>query len=478
MRGDARRVRFIAFFMLTLTGNLGLIVSLDLATFYLFFALMTFAAYGLVIHAADAPALRAGRVYIVMAVLGEGFLIAGLIAAAGATGTLQIAELRAALGTSPWRDTVLALLWVGFGVKAGLLGVHLWLPLAHPVAPTPASAVLSGAMIKAGLLGWLLFLPLEAADPQWRSGLALWGLAAALFGVAAGLAQRDPKVMLAYSSISQMGLMLVALAVGSAGAAADPTVAAFYAAHHGLAKAALFLGVAVVAATAHGSSARYAVLIGLAVPAAALVGAPWTSGAIAKGLVDAQLAGASAPLAWVKPWLTVAAVGTGVLMIRLLVVLASSARAHHGDLGLRAVVAWLALSAASALAAYWLAMPWVLRTAEPQASPLAAALPLVAAALLALAFAAVPKPWRGRAPRVPPGDLIALLDAALLQHALRESVSKVGQGSGRLWMGAVRIERRARRRLLVEIGREEFAFPVLAGVLVLLTLSALLAASM
>jgi hydrogenase-4 component B len=284
--------------------------------------------------------------------------------------------------------------------------------------------------------------------------------------------------MLAYSSISQMGLMLAALAIG-AGAAAEfdgAAVAAFYAAHHGLAKAALFLGVGVVAATARGSRARAAVLIVLVVPALALVGAPWTSGAAAKGLLETQLAG-QASLAWVKPWLTVAAVGTGALMIRLLLALASSESGAGERLGVRPVAAWLVLSAVSALGAWWLVMPWALPLPVKPAAPLGALLPLGVALLLALAWGLVQRSTRWSAPHMPPGDVIALMDAGPAHRALLGTVDLAAHISNRVWAWAVRSERRARRRLLVEIGREEFAFPVAAGAVVLIALSALLIAS-
>ena len=94
----------------------------------------------------------------------------------------------------------------GFGIKAGALALHFWLPLAHPAAPVPASAVLSGAMIKAGLLGWLRFLPLGyAALPAAGLGLVGVGLAAALIGAAAGALQRNPKTVLAWSSVARWG---------------------------------------------------------------------------------------------------------------------------------------------------------------------------------------------------------------------------------------------------------------------------------
>jgi len=88
--------------------------------------------------------------------------------------------------------------------------LHFWLPLAHPVAPTPASAVLSGAMIKAGLLGWLLTLPLsETALPQWGTLMIMVGALASIGAALIGVCQHQAKAVLAYSSISQMGLITI-----------------------------------------------------------------------------------------------------------------------------------------------------------------------------------------------------------------------------------------------------------------------------
>ena len=222
---DPRRHIFIAFFLATLSGNLGVCLAMDAASFYLTFAVMTFAAYGLVVHEGDAEARRAGRVYLIMAVLGEALLIAGLLLLAGAAQTHFLPEMaRAAAMEMP--NLAYALLFLGFGVKAGVPLLHMWLPLAHPVAPTPASAVLSGAMIKAGLLGWLRFLPLgEATVPALGAVILGLGLFAAFFGVVAGLVQRQPKTLLAYSSISQMGLMTLAVGAGSTGGIAWPACA-------------------------------------------------------------------------------------------------------------------------------------------------------------------------------------------------------------------------------------------------------------
>jgi formate hydrogenlyase subunit 3/multisubunit Na+/H+ antiporter MnhD subunit len=353
------RPRFFFFFLLTLSGNLGLVVAQDLATFYLFFALMTFAAYGLIVHEGGEEAIRAGRVYMMLAVLGEGMLLAGGLLAAEAAPSLRMSEVSAALAASPSRDLAIALLFLGFGVKAGILPLHVWLPLAHPVAPTPASAVLSGSMIKAGLLGWLRFLPVgEAAPAEWGTIVVVLGLVGAVFGVVAGVVQEDPKTILAYSSISQMGIMTAVVGAGllHTGTARMAVGAVLvYALHHSLVKGALFLGVGVATARAATPSGRRLVRAGLAFAALAMAGAPLTSGSLAKHYV--KEAAHLTPEAWahrLDVLLPLTAVGTTLLMARFLQQTFRSSRidVHHRLIsGLW--IPWLALLLAAA-GAVWI----------------------------------------------------------------------------------------------------------------------------
>ena len=122
---------------------------------------MGLAAYGLVIHNGDAAALRAGRVYLAMTLVAEAALLAALILIFEHTGTLAPAPAQL-MGSGDW---AIGLLIFSLGIKAGLVLLHVWLPLAHPAAPVPASAVLSGTMIKAALIGWMRFLPLGSGSP-------------------------------------------------------------------------------------------------------------------------------------------------------------------------------------------------------------------------------------------------------------------------------------------------------------------------
>ena len=315
-----RRDRFFAFFLLSQSGNLGLILAQDMLSFYLFFALMSFSSYGLIIHHGDAPALRAGRVYMALVVLGEAMLFAALVMLADNAGTVRFNELGGAVRS----HLTIALLFFSFGIKAGALPFHFWLPLAHPVAPVPASAVLSGVMIKAGLLGWIRFLPTgEGVAPEWGVFLLFMGLIAAFAAVAAGVGQDDAKTVLAYSSISQMGLITVGLGgaalLQSGGHFPASSAVTFYALHHALTKGALFLGAGVMIRSSGRPLVRLFVFCGLVYCALSLSGLPFTSGAAAKAGLKGLAAGL--PPAWEK-WLPTllfwAAVGTTLLMARFL----------------------------------------------------------------------------------------------------------------------------------------------------------------
>lgn len=322
---DERAGSFRIFWLATMTGNFGLLLARDIPTFYAGFALMTFAAYGLIIHSRSHAALHAGRVYLTMAIIGEGLLVAGLVLAVSCTATplaAIVTDLPAAVADSPRRDLTIACLLLGFGVKAGLPLLHVWLPLAHPVAPVPASAVLSGAMIKAGLFGWMHTLPLGLiALPQWGAAVIGAGFIAAWAAALLGIHQRTPKTVLAYSSISQMGLITVGIGAGllqpALWSALAPAVSLF-ALHHGLAKGALFLGISVANQVAR--RWRYGLWAALALPGLSLAGV-LPSGAAAKVGLKIALSAAITPPGWWRSlplFLGIAAVGTTTLIARYL----------------------------------------------------------------------------------------------------------------------------------------------------------------
>ncbi len=384
LAGDAAFRRFCGFYLLTMSGNLGLILARDLVSVYFFFTLMGLAAYGLVIHTGTTSVQRAARIYLILVILGEAFLLPAMLLTTVAAGTYSLEAVPAAVAGSPQRPLIMALLLTGFGIKAGALFLHVWLPLAHPAAPTPASAILSGTMIKAGLLGWLLFLPLgELTLPTWGTFCMVAGITAAFYGVVVGLTQSHPKSILAYSSVSQMGLMTVALGVALAvPSARAPALSAImvYATHHALAKGALFLGVGVAD---HVSTSRQRLLVGagLLLAALALAGAPLTSGAVAKTFLK------DATYLVSDPWpgrlnllLQLGAVATTLLMGRFLLAVWPDIRkpAHPLPPGL-----WLPWSVAGALVAGWVfLLPEELATVAVKTLSFSSLWPVAVGALL------------------------------------------------------------------------------------------------
>src|SRR5690606_31193995 len=143
--------------------------------------LMTVASYGLVVHERTAAAYHAGRVYMALALFGEALILTGLLSLGFQDGNLHFAGF--ASQPQPGAASVLPV--VGFAVELGIVPLHFWLPLAHPVAPAPASAVLRGVLVKAGLLGMMRFVPAPSLGP-----IELWlglGLFSAAYGVVLGL---------------------------------------------------------------------------------------------------------------------------------------------------------------------------------------------------------------------------------------------------------------------------------------------------
>lgn len=319
---DPRGCQFQVFFLVTMTGNLGVTVAQDGISFLTFFTLMSLAAYGLIVHDRLAASLRAGKVYIVMTVVGEMLLLVAMVLLAVQTESVRFEGLAERLTASAGRDWIIGLLLAGFGIKLGIMPLHVWLPLAHPAAPTPASAVLSGVMIKTGLLGLLRTLPLGTeAFTQWGTLCLAVGIATCFFAAFIGMLQGNPKAVLAYSSISQMGLILLTLAIALIAPAAWPvvgTVLLIWVVHHGLAKSALFFGVGIAGAAMPAAPLRGLFMTTLALPALALTGLPLTLGFTAKGgakYASTMMEPSSGVLAWV---FLLSTASTTLLVLRFL----------------------------------------------------------------------------------------------------------------------------------------------------------------
>jgi hydrogenase-4 component B len=400
---------FCAFWYLTLAGNLGVFIAGDVATFYLSFACVSLAAYPLIVHDRTERAKRAGLVYIVLAIFGETCLLLGFMLAVVGAQSIQITDVRAALAATPWRDLTIALLVVGFGLKAGLVPLHSWLPLAHPAAPTPASAVLSGAIVKAGIFGLIQFLP-AGADPGLWSPFLIWaGIGSAWFGILVGLTQPHPKTILAYSTVSQMGLVIAVLGTSlqiGVGMTAL-TIATLYALHHGLAKGALFMGVGVIQKS--GGRAAGAVVATLVALALSVAGLPLMGGALAKLAIKEPLGGGVVEL-----MVILTAVGTGLLLLRFLFAVFGDSKQDAAIRRPMGLVLPLFATAAAALV-----LPWLL-FADLAGHPLAYAFVrgnlwsalwpvLVTAAIAGLALG-----WKmPRPPAIPEGDLIVPVSAVV-----------------------------------------------------------------
>ena len=330
--------RYRVFFLLAMAGNLGLIVAQDMLSFYLGFTLMGLSAYGLIADARSQHARQAARRYLVWTIAGEMLLFVAIVMLAAQHGGVSFSVLQS--GTPA--GLVILLLFVGFGIKLALPGLHLWLPPAYAVTPTAAVAVLSGSMINAGLLGWLRFLPFgNAALVDWGQLLLTIGIAGIIFGAIAGLLQRSPRLLLGYSSISKMGVLTSGTGAALAWPEAAPVVIAavvIYAAHHALVKAALFLGVGLV----EREGLRVWMQAGLVFLALALAGAPLTSGAFAKSVLTSSLPGGSQLLITL---LAVSAFLSTLLMVRLLLLVRRMRVSKPSPLATESITAWLLLLA-------------------------------------------------------------------------------------------------------------------------------------
>jgi formate hydrogenlyase subunit 3/multisubunit Na+/H+ antiporter MnhD subunit len=402
LRGGANGGWFVVCWLATLTGCFGAFLVADMPGFYLFLAVVSLGASGLILQGNTPQARRASGMYLAFALFAETAILMGFVLLAAGTpdGSLLMRDAAAALPGSPWRDPALALLIFGLGTKAALVPMHVWMPLAYPNAPIPAASVLSGAVVKVSIVGLIRVLPLDAAMPDWGTAMAAAGALGAYYGVVVGLTQSDPKAVLAYSSVSQMGLLVAVLGMGlRAGDSATALAVALAAAWHLLAKGGLFLAVGASSGTA--ARRAWPVLLPAAVLALGLGGLPFTGGAIAK------LAMKPPPGDGIMATLVMlAAIGTTLLMLHFLRRLAASAATRAGQPSAGLILPWLAIAFAS-IAIPWVLYPTVIGPVSEVLAPTAlwaAAWPIVAGVLLALELRA----WGPRLPTVPAGDLVVL----------------------------------------------------------------------
>ncbi len=243
MKDDHAPSRYFPAHIFTMAGALGVFLAGNLYTFFLFYELMAFSGYLFVIHAETPEAFKAGSRYLMVTILSGILVFTGVIITYQLAGTLDLGSL----GIIPEANILSLIAFIafiiGFGFKAGLFPLHTWLPAAHPVAPSPASALLSGILIKSGAYGIIRVTynvyGLEMMENTgWATILLVFAAITTLYGSLAALVQDNLKRRLAYSSISQIGYILMGGALlTERGLAGD----VFHIVSHATIKSTLFL---------------------------------------------------------------------------------------------------------------------------------------------------------------------------------------------------------------------------------------------
>lgn len=207
------RNRFYFFLLLTLGATMGVFLSADLYTTFIFFEIMSFTSYVWVAQEETDGALRAAVTYLAVAVIGGLVMLMGIFITYHTLGTVNIHDLlEAAQGCSDKGILYAAgvCMLFGFGAKAGAFPLHIWLPKAHPVAPAPASALLSGILTKTGIYGVIaISCSLFLHDFKWGVLILTIGVITMFTGALLAVFSIDLKRTLACSSMSQIGFILV-----------------------------------------------------------------------------------------------------------------------------------------------------------------------------------------------------------------------------------------------------------------------------
>ncbi len=276
------RNRYYLFLLVTLGATEGVFLSADFYTTFIFFEIMSLTSYVWVAHDEKREALRAAGTYLAVAVIGGLVMLMGIFLLYDVTGTLFFDELtglynvygaaandlQTAAVTQKWgagttdASSAMTQLWIagfcllfGFGAKAGAFPLHIWLPKAHPVAPAPASALLSGILTKAGMYGILILTAyLFLGNTAWSNMILLLGVCTMVVGAVLALFSVDLKRTLACSSVSQIGFILVG--VGMSGLMGAENLIAvrgslLHMVNHSLIKLTLFMAAGVVYMNVH-----------------------------------------------------------------------------------------------------------------------------------------------------------------------------------------------------------------------------------
>lgn len=312
--------RYYVFTVITYLGTIGVFLSADLFTLFLFFEIMSLASYVWVAQDEKKESLRAGDTYLAIAVMGGMVLLMGIFLLYDALGvnTLKIDRLSEILLASSRMINGKQLyaaggcMLFGFLAKAGAFPLHIWLPKAHPVAPAPASALLSGVLTKTGIYGGLILsCQLFFADKKWGSLILFLGTITMFLGAVLALFSTNLKQTLACSSVSQIGFILVGMGalgfLGSEGAiAARGTL--LHMVNHSMIKLTLFMAAGVVYMNIHelnlnkirGFGRKKPLLMFIFLMGAlSIMGVPFFSGYISKTLLHEAIMEVSVVAEWI-----------------------------------------------------------------------------------------------------------------------------------------------------------------------------------
>lgn len=230
------------------------VLSGNVITFLISWEAMSLISYFLVTIERDDESAKAGLVYAVMTHIGTAFLIAMFLILYKYTGSMDFAAMKQALKHVPdgVKAVVFAFALIGFGTKAGIIPLHIWLPRAHPAAPSHVSALMSGVMIKTGIYGILRIVLdiLGGGNESWGVIILIAGILSSVLGVMYALMEHDIKRLLAYHSVENIGIILLGIGAAiifkshglTALASAALIAGLYHTINHALFKGLLFLG--------------------------------------------------------------------------------------------------------------------------------------------------------------------------------------------------------------------------------------------
>src|SRR6476646_3779202 len=256
-RHDAAPQRVLPFFPSFLAGMNLVVLADDAFSYLVCWEFMSLSSWALVMaHHREAGTARARYIYLLMESLGTLALLLAFGLLAGPAGDYGFAAIRTAQHTPYAATLVLILMLLGAGSKAGLVPLHVWLPLAHPAAPSHVSALMSGVMTKVAIYGFIRVIFDLLGQPTWSASvivLFLGGITAVM-GILYALMEKDLKRLLAYSTIENVGIIFVSLGLAlgfqanglKLAAALAFTAALFHVLNHSFFKSLLFFGAGAV----------------------------------------------------------------------------------------------------------------------------------------------------------------------------------------------------------------------------------------